>query len=276
MAKILKLHHIVRMYRFSELYVNDVQTWAEKKGIHTLGDDDKATQDEFQLLFRAEEDAMDAVLADVYATIKRCAAFDSNASLRPISCSDFYKSGSGDSVYVSSQDSSPSSSTSSADKVEVEERSMTFEDSIFRATPASSNNTSLKFSHWRNGSVERLLLDNIKADSSSSTTAQHTGRRESSNHRGTASAQEASEALDALTSCFLSIDQMLQLRFQMKGSAHFETLVGNNPNRDPSSPKAKEIEKIYLNIDKNKDKGELMTPAAVYEVADSLTDLLTD
>ena len=271
MAKILKIHHLVRIYRFSE-YMSDVQKWAEKKGIHTLGDDDKAAQDEFQSLFRAEEDAMDAVLADVFATIKRCAAFDSNASLRPISCSDFRKSGSGDSIYVTSQDgfpsASPSASTSSADKLEVEERSMTFEDSIFRATPASSNNTSLKFSHWRNGSIERLLLDNIKADSSSTTTVQHTGRRESSSHRGTASAQEASEALDALTSCFLSIDQMLQLRFQMKGSAHFETLVGINPNRNPSDPKAKEIEKIYHYIDKNRDKGELMTPAAVYEVAD--------
>lgn len=257
MARILEIHRMVRVYRFGE-YMVTAQEEAKRKGIHILGDDDIANKDEFQALFLAEEEVMDAVMADVFGTIKRCAAFHSHASLSNISNSDFNKS-----AYAASS----SASTSLTDK--VEEDSMTFEESIFRATPASSNNTSLKFSHWRNGSLERLLLDNIKADSSSSTsTAQHTGQRKSSNHRGTASAQEASEALDALTSCFLSIDQMLQLRFQMKGSAHFETLVDNIPNRNPSTPRAQEIEKIFTNMDKNKDKGELMTPAAVYEVAD--------
>ena len=260
MARILNIHRIVRVYRYGE-YMFAAREEAKRKGIHILGDDDKTSKDEFQALFLAEEEVMDAVMADVFGTIKRCAAFHSHASLSNISNSDFDKS-----AYPASESASTSTSTSSAD--EVEESSMTFEDSIFRATPASSNNTSLKFSHWRNGSLERLLLDNIKADSSSTTTAQHTGQRKSSNHRGTASAQEASEALDALTSCFLSIDQMLQLRFQMKGSAHFETLVDNIPNRNPSIPRAQEIEKIYCNMDKNKDKGELMTPAAVYEVAD--------
>jgi hypothetical protein len=131
------------------------------------------------------------VLGDIAVNVRRCAAFaDRSQSITPAHMN------------------TPSASAAPVEDI------LPFEKSILRSTSESSAGELLKFSTWRKGSMQKLLWDNFAENNS----------RTAGSHRGTASAEEASEALDALISCFLTVDQMLQVRFQMKGQAHFEGL----------------------------------------------------
>jgi hypothetical protein len=259
MMKIVEKHHLLRIYRFAEKLVYVDETLKETQSLEEAMK--KIEGDRFTSRFAAQEDTVNAVMSDVCSSIKRCAAFSSHPTVTATANT---------SAAAAAQHDSPSATASDSTKGST----LSFEDSILRPTSASTTKNSSKFASWRNGSLERLLRDNVTVDSSTGLT-QHAGRREATSHRGTGSAQEASEALDALTSCFLSIDQMLQLRFQMKGAAHFETLAGISAASStftPSSPSSSAAVSPQDSEDKDKDKDadkeELMTPAAVYEVSD--------
>lgn len=132
------------------------------------------------------------VLGDIAVNVRRCAAFADRAQST-----------------ISTNTPSASASVSAPPVEDI----LPFEKSILRSTSDSSAGELLKFSTWRKGSMQKLLWDNFAENN-----------RTVGSHRGTASAEEASEALDALISCFLTVDQMLQVRFQMKGQAYFEGL----------------------------------------------------
>ena len=260
MIKIVEKHQLLRAYRFAEKLAYVDETLKETQNLEEAMK--KIEGDRFTSRFAAQEDTVNAVMSDVCSTIKRCAAFNSHPTATVTATA---------STSTAAQHDSASASDS------TKRSALSFEDSILRPTTASTIKNSSKFAIWRNGSLERLLRDNVTVDSSTGLT-QHAGRREATSHRGTGSAQEASEALDALTSCFLSIDQMLQLRFQMKGAAHFETLAGISSSSSFTSTSASSPSSSSAAVcpqdseDKDKDKGadkeELMTPAAVYEVSD--------
>jgi hypothetical protein len=257
MMKIVEKHHLLRIYRFAEKLVYVDETLKETQNLEEAMK--KIEGDRFTSRFAAQEDIVNAVMSDVCSTIKRCAAFSSHPTATATAT-------------ATAQHDSASASDSTKGST------LSFEDSILRPSSASTIKNSSKFASWRNGSLERLLRDNVTVDSSTGLT-QHAGRREATSHRGTGSAQEASEALDALTSCFLSIDQMLQLRFQMKGAAHFETLAGisaasstftpSSPSSSSAAVSPQDSEDTDEDKDKDAEKEELMTPAAVYEVSDS-------
>ena len=260
--EIVEKHHLLRIYRFADKLVHVDETLKETQSLEDAMN--KIEGDRFTSRFAAQEDTVNAVMSDVCSTIKRCAAFSS----RPTATANTSATASTAAAQHDSASASASDSTQGS--------TLSFEDSILRPTSASTIKNSSKFASWRNGSLERLLRDNVTVDSSTGLT-QHAGRREATSHRGTGSALEASEALDALTSCFLSIDQMLQLRFQMKGAAHFETLAGISaasstftPSSPPSSSAAvPPQDSDDKDKDADKDKEELMTPAAVFEVSDA-------
>ena len=144
-----------------------------------------------------------AVVGDIISGIQRCVDF--RAADPPSS-------------YTSSSTSTSTSTSSTSTPLPFEESIM--RENIPRNNNNSTNNITthnlLKFSHWRKGSVQQLMLDNTQQNLEAGTNKII--------RTYTSGSEEASRALECLTSCFLSIDQMLQLRFQMRGSAHFEML----------------------------------------------------
>lgn len=177
------------------------------------------------------------VLGDIAINVRRCAAFADRMT----------------------------SSTPPASAPPVEDI-LPFEKSILRSTSASSAGELLKFSSWRKGSMQKLVWDNF---------AENNGRTAGS-HRGTASAEEAAEALDALISCFLTVDQMLQVRFQMRGQAHFEglehTLEKEKTGERTGTEIESHVEATQAETDTNVIDDCLPRPA-IYEVRNDYCDI---
>ena len=83
----------------------------------------------------------------------------------------------------------------------------------------------------------------------------------------------AARALECLTSCFLKVDQMLQLRFQERGESHLEMLrhlvdkdKKKKTKKDINIEEVVETSMTAQTIDHTDDFDDIVTPAAVYEV----------
>ena len=59
----------------------------------------------------------------------------------------------------------------------------------------------------------------------------------------------------------------------MKGAAHFETLAGSSSSFSSVALQNSDNEEKDKDQDKDKDKEDLMSPAAVYEVSESVQHL---
>jgi hypothetical protein len=162
-----------------------------------------------------------------------------------------------------------------------EETVLPFERSILAESAKSfalSSQNKLKFVNWRKDTVEKLLDESSVGDkkSTSGFTGKAVQRYRDYYGAGSsavvpngslpASVAEASKALDGLTGCYLAVDQMLQLRFQVKGVAHFEGLghlvagglSGSNSTSDSGNNSGTGSKEVI--------EDGLLTPLAAFEV----------
>ena len=217
-----------------------------------------------------EEETIAAVVGDIVHGVKRCAEY-SMTDLPPTSSPSSSISPSSPST---SSYSSSSTSTAPSHGMEVteEEDCLPFEKSIMRNTTEKNKQktASLKFLSWRKGSIEKLISDNDAISRSQEKTL-----------KPQPGAERAAHALETLTSTFLAIMQILQLRFQMKGAAHFE-LLGHMVDGGDDKIAGERDEKDEMgerNEGKEGKEGEegeeerrtdsqdgVVTPTAVYQV----------
>ena len=192
-----------------------------------------------------QEETINEVMGEIIQGAQRCAEFNVYDKLRSV-----IDSNSNISINVDN------------DKVEMDGTILPFEKSIMRESE-SSLLVRKKYSYWRRNTIEKLIDENT-IDS----------ENEKSLSRST-STETAARALECLTSCFLKIDQMLQLRFQERGEAHLE-MLRHLVEEDKKKKKKEDINSNLQGvvetsggtqaIDQTDEIDDIVTPAAIYEV----------
>lgn len=191
-----------------------------------------------------QEETINDVMGDVIRGIQRCIEF------KPL-----------ESTLSSYDNNSNNNNNSIVNESTQHDNLLPNENDIMR----ESNKNLMKYLHWRKNSIENLILSNKINNHTNASTDRGTSTMK------TSSTEEAARALECLSSCFLNIDQMLQLRFQMRGAAHFEMLRHTIGKDDYVDEKEKienvgEVSSDTRTTGQTDEMDDVMTPIAIYEV----------
>ena len=201
-----------------------------------------------------QEETINEVMGEIIQGAQRCAEFNTSDKL-----SSFRGSNSNNS-------NSSNNGNNIDDKAGKEDMILPFERSIMRGSESNVSATK-KYSYWRKNSIEKLIDGNTVGSGSGSAYENNKSIVRST------STETAARALECLTSCFLKVDQMLQLRFQERGESHLEMLrhlvdkdKKKKTKKDINIEEVVETSMTTQAIDQTDDFDDIVTPAAVYEV----------